>query len=573
MKHNIYFLIIILALVYTGCSEEFLDRNPNGVITDEVFYTTIDGINLGVTGTYASLNSLPNPLTTLDMMYLGFGSIASDDAEAGGELGGDDFLDFQHIDQGIMQPSGEEKAMSDNFWGYNYKTILRATSTLQGIKKFRENNATVSSSVAALLNQYEGELNFILAFVHFKMMQVYGGIPIVDHPLMVTEYDVKRNTIAECLHFVQERLKIAAVLLPPRSSYAATEMGRATRGAAHALLAKAYLYEASYAENYPADERFSGCTNTYNLALAYADSVISSGEYQLVGINGEIFDTYWNQNSSSLYPDGTPGYRYIFTVAGENSMESIFEIQSINDGLGYMISRGTYLTIYTTVRDYNTKDLGWGFNCPTADLLNEFEPGDPRMIVTIGTTGDPVFVDDWGTINCKRSPTNMIGRKFEASGSEYWTHRAAHGNGPNNFPYIRYADIILMAAEAALKSGQSVTPISGLSPLQLVNMVRKRARNGADTGSPADLSNVTFNDIVHERRVELALEGHRFFDLVRWKMQDRLNGQKLRNYLNGLPQESPVSCQFTPGKNDFFPIPLVEIINSNYNLVQYPGWD
>lgn len=571
MKNIIYFSIVIITLIYTGCSEDFLDRQPNGVITDEVFYATIDGIGLGVTGTYGSLNTVPDPTTTLDMMYLAFGSIASDDAEAGGESGGDDFTDFQHIDQGTLQPSGEEKAASDKFWGYNYKTILRASSTLKGIEKYKKDNPTISSADAALLNQYEGELNFILAFIHFKMMQVYGGVPIVDHPLASSEYNIKRNTIAECLHFVQERLKIAAALLPLRSAYAASEMGRATKGAAQALLAKAYLYEASYAENYAGDERFTGCQNTYNLALAYADSVISSNEYNLVGINGETFGTYWDEKGSVLY-DTTPGYRYIFTVAGENSMESIFEIQSVNDGLDYMISRGTYLTIYTTVRNYNTSTIGWGFNCPTEDLLNEFEPGDPRKIVTIGTTGDPVFVDNWGTIDCKQSPTNMIGRKFEASGAEFWTSKSAPGNGPNNFPYIRYADIVLMAAEAALKTGQSTTPISGLSPLQLVNMVRKRARNGADTGSPADLSAITFNDIVHERRVELALEGHRFFDLVRWKMQDKLVGQKLQNYLNGLPQESPVSCQFTPGKNDFFPIPLVEIINSNYNLVQYPGW-
>jgi hypothetical protein len=571
MKYIKYLIIVLFSLSFTGCSENFLDRQPNGVLTDDVFYATIDGIGLGVTGTYGSLNNLPNPTTTLDMMYLGFGSIASDDAEAGGEAGGSDFMDFQHIDQGILQPSGEEKALSDKFWGYNYKTVLKATSTLKGIEKYRQDNPVIIATDAALLNQYEGELNFILAFIHFKMMQVYGGVPIIDHPLISTEYNVKRNTIAECLHFVQERLKIAAKLLPLRSAYPASEMGRATKGAAHALLAKAYLYEASYAENYAGDERFTGCTNTYNLALAYADSVISSNEYHLVGINGEVFGTYWDEKGSPLY-DTTPGYRYIFTVAGENSKESIFEIQSINDGLGYMISRGTYLTIYTNARNFNTQNFGWGFNCPTEDLLNEFEPGDPRKIVTIGTTGDPAFLDAWGIIDCKQSPTNMIGRKFEASGSEYWTSRSVEGNGPTNFPYIRYADVVLMAAEAAIKAGQSTTPISGLSPLQLVNMVRKRARNGADTGSPVDLSSVTFEDIVHERRVELALEGHRFFDLVRWRMQDKLVGQKLQNYLNGLPQESPVSCQFTPGKNDFFPIPLVEIINSNYNLVQYPGW-
>jgi starch-binding outer membrane protein, SusD/RagB family len=332
------------------------------------------------------------------------------------------------------------------------------------------------------------------------------------------------------------------------------------------LLAKAYLYEASYAENYPADTRFTGCTNTYAQALQYANAVITSGEYYLVGIGGETFDTYWNRTGSTLYPGLTPGYRYIFTVDGENSGESVFEVQSINDGLGYMQSRGTYLTVYTAARNYNTTTLGWGFNCPTEDLLNAYDAGDPRKIVSIGTTGDPVLYNEWGTLDCHQSPTNMIGRKWEASTDQYWKSKKSDGDGPNNFAYLRYADVILMAAEAAFKTGDASTALT------LVNQIRLRARNGAVTGDPADLGSVTMDDIVKERRLELAMEGQRFFDLVRWGRQSIMSGQELQKYLGGVPQPSAATCNFTPGKNDFFPIPEVEVINSNYSLVQYPGW-
>ena len=580
MKHIKYFIqIILVAALIASCSESFLDTTQEGVKSEETFYNSLTNIGQAVTGTYGSLNIQPAGIHNLDMMYLVFGSIASDEAEGGGEQGGNDFLDIQHADLGSIQPS-ESKSLSDAFWAYNYKSILRANSTLAGISKFRSSNSSISADSLKLLNQYEGELYFILAFVHFKMVQVYGGIPIVDHPLSSSEYGVKRNSVGECLHAIQGWLQKSSNLLPVKGR---TEVGRATKGAALSLLAKAYLYEASYAENYAGDARFAGCTNTYAKALACADSVISqnAGTYKLVGVNGEEYDTYWNQKKSTIYPVKTPGYRYIFTVAGENSDESVFEIQSVNDKDQYMLTRGTYLTIYTGVRDYVTAKgssttLGWGFNCPTQDLRNAYlSEGDTlRKKVTMGETGDPIYMTDgWGTLKCSQSPTNLIGRKYEASPDEFWNNRSsADGTGPNNFPYIRYADVVLMGAEAAIKAGVATLPLSGMSPLQLVNMVRKRARNGAVSGTPADLSSVNFESVVKERQLELALEGHRFFDLVRWKKQDIIAKQELRLFLGGVAQ-TPTQSSFTSPKNDFFPIPMAEVQYSGGNLKQYPGWE
>lgn len=566
MKIKKYISIAFLIPMFMACSQGFLEHEPYGVQTDDVFNSTIDGLTQSVTGTYAAINTCPAGLHNLDVMYLAFGTIASDEAEAGGEQGGKDIIDFQNWDQGKPQLT-EPKAVSEMYYGYNYKTILRANSAIKGISVYRENNPDADAATLALLKQYEGELEFILAFSHFKLMQVYGGVPIVDHELGSTEYGISRNSVAEVLHFVEEHLLTAVDLLPKRSEYAAADMGRVTMGAAQSLLAKAYLYEASYAENYPSDERFTGCTNTYSEALKYAEDVINSGEYELVGINGEQFDTYWNQNNSPIYPDYTPGYRYIFSVAGENSKESIFEVQAVNDGLGYMLSRGTYLTVYAGVRNTTEGTLGWGFFCPTEDLLNAYEPGDPRIKVTIGQLGDPLYLKDgWTEMDPLQSPTNMISRKYESSPDEYWSNKSSDAVGPNDLYFIRYADVILMAAEAALKTGDNS------KPLQYVNMIRKRARNGAATGAPEDLSSVSFEDIMNERLCELAIEGHRFFDLVRWGQTDLMVGQQLQKYLGGVPQTSPVACDFTIGTNEFFPIPLVEIINSNGNLTEYPGY-
>ncbi len=578
MKHinKIIFIFLSVSVLFFSCSKDFLDRKQTGVQTEEAFYTTMDNIKLGVNGTYGSLNSLVNPINTLDVMYIVFGSIASDDAEAGGEAGGNDFIDIQDADKGTTQPE-ENKQLSDYFWAYNYKTILRATSTLQGINSFRSANPGLSQADLKTLNQYEGEMYFILAFIHFKLIQVYGGIIIVDRPLGGSSYNLPRDSISACLHFVESCLRKASNLLPLQSQYAAADMGRATKGAAQGFLAKAYLYEASYAENYPGDMRFSGCKNTYNLAMIYADSVINSGEYYLLGMNGDHYNSYWDSTSSPTYPNFTPGYRYIFTSASKtykNPHEAVFETQSLNDKLGYQVTRGTYLTVYMTVRNYNGTTLGWGFNCPTQDLVNAYDTLDPRFKVSIGRTGDPVYLNNsWGKINCMQSPTNMIGRKFEADSWEYWGNHTTDGAGPNNFPYLRYADVVLMAAEAAIKAGVASLPLSNKTPLQLVNMIRQRARNNDMSAVPADLPSVGFNDVVNERRLELAMEGQRFFDLVRWKQAEaKINGQALQNFLNGKPQASPVSASFILGRNEFFPIPESETINDP-NLVQYPGWN
>jgi starch-binding outer membrane protein, SusD/RagB family len=571
MKQIFKYMFILISCVLVSCSEDFLDTTQTGVQSDETFYSTLENVGFGVNGTYSTLNPVMAGTHNPDVTYIAFGSIASDDAEAGGEKGGKDFVDIQDFDKGTTQTSGP-KALLELFWGYNYKCIMRANATLAGIKSFRAANSSLSGADLTKINQYEGEMLFILAFQHFKMTQIFGGIPIIDHVLSSSEYSLKRDSISRSLHFVESTLNKAIPLLPLKGDYAAADAGRITKGAAQALLAKAYLYEASYAKNYPSDPRFSGCTNTYSKALENAEAVITSNQYKLLGIDGEQFDTYWNKNGSKIYPNGyTPGYRYIFTVAAENTNESVFETQAVNDKLDYMISRGTYLTVYMGVRDVVLNGVsttqGWGFNCPSEDLLNAYEPGDPRRIVSIGKTGDSIYLaKGWGTLKCTQSPTNMISRKFEASPSEYWANKATDGNGPTNFQYIRYADVVLMAAEAAIETGDAG------KALTYVNMIRKRARNNNMSAVPADLSSCTFEDVVKERRLELAMEGHRFFDLVRWHKQDLIPLQPLLGYLDGLPQATTASSMTFP-KNDFFPIPLVEVINSNYSLEQYPGWN
>ena len=261
-----------------------------------------------------------------------------------------------------------------------------------------------------------------------------------------------------------------------------------------------------------------------------------------------------------------------------NSKEGVFEIQNVQDGRGSYNTRGNGFIrwcsprkinlIQTDTRDQDGLDFGWGWWCPTDFLVNSYEEGDPRYKATVLEESDSILcsVSSDGGIawrspnyNVLRSGTGLYrnSRKYECSYEEYWQSSQTWGDGPINMKVLRYADVVLFAAEANLELGNQS------KALEYINMVRKRARMSGETNKPEDLSSVTKNDIVNERLVELAMEGHRFFDLVRWNLGDQ--------YLNHeLADGDQIS--FVKGKHEFFPIPDKEIIISKGILEQNPGY-
>jgi hypothetical protein len=159
-------------------------------------------------------------------------------------------------------------------------------------------------------------------------------------------------------------------------------------------------------------------------------------------------------------------------------------------------------------------------------------------------------------------PSKMLGRKFECGYDEFWKDEGSNsgwGDGPYNVRLIRLAEIVLYAAEAAVKLGDQT------NALKYINLVRARARSCGNTGFPKDLTAVSFEDVVHERRLELTCEPFRFFDLVRWGLTDK--------YLNGASVDAgQFTIEFVKGKHEFWPIPISEIQLSKGGLVQYPMW-
>jgi hypothetical protein len=251
-----------------------------------------------------------------------------------------------------------------------------------------------------------------------------------------------------------------------------------------------------------------------------------------------------------------------------------------------------------TIERSGGQEIGWSFIVPTQYLLEAFgnqdrrETGlnsaemnpvlDPRFSATIGC-GDTlemngnVYVKPWDTVlyedfergigwypmSFTNLPSNAIHRKYECSTEEFWSNDTKghqHNSGPVNVKYIRYADVVLMAAEAAYKTGNTT------KALDYVNQVRTRARMSGDTGFPENLPAISFEDIVHERRLELACEPARYPDLVRWGLAETyIDGIKLAALGEGF------TVDYVVGKHEFLPLSATEV-QLNDLLEQYDAW-
>jgi len=586
-KNNIKGLIGIglFILCLAGCNESFLDLKPIATETEDTFYTTIEAVDFTVTAAYSRITLLNYDVTTVLT-----GQVGSDDVETGGANAADG-ANWKLIEQFVHTPGQGDFEFP---WMVNYKGIRFANTALKYLPNFLESHP-------ALARQRIAECKFLLAFYHFQLLQFYGGVPIADRVLSPSDFTMGRNSIAEVLHFIQKNLQEAIPDLKTRSQLGMNEVGRASKGAAQTLLAKAYLFESSYAKYHKGDERFAGCTEKFALAAQAAEEVIASNEYRLIGIDGERYKSWWAMTVDPVPADSTVGgFRWMFSTDGDNSAEGVWEAQNAMDGRGWAQGTGNGLVIFTTCR-WNTVvtsgwDQGWGFNTGSLYLQRAFrnadnrytslspenmeqtgQYADPRFATTMGLEGDLMVVREpynadgrlrTAGMTLHNVPTGSACRKYECHPDEFQLNRMKSGNesGPINWRLIRYAETILIAAEAHLENGNAARA------LELVNMIRTRARNSNNNPDvtnhvyPKNLSGITFEDVVHERRLELALEHHRFHDLVRWNLCGRfVNGITLEL----LPGQNII---FDPAKHFFFPIPAKQVQLSEGNLVQYPGW-
>jgi starch-binding outer membrane protein, SusD/RagB family len=594
MKNRILkigFLLILLTSVSISCDTDWLEVSPKGVVNDASFYVTREDAEQAVTTVYGMLNYMQ----VWDMWILAdLGSVASDDAEAGGATF-QDVADWQNFDNFTFtpaQPGGFAQP-----YGILYKMINFANIALEKLPRIPALDPTATEE---FINGRLAEVKFLRAFAYYYLVQIFGEVPLVDHTLLPGGYFLERSSMRSIFDLMEKDLTEAYPLLPV--SWDAANIGRATKGAAQGLLAKVLTFESSYAHYYPDDSyslvfpgesRFKDLEEKWDEALAMAENLINSPQYELVGTDGKKDYPSWRGQ--------TDGFRYIWTTDGENSKESVFEIQAIYAGLSWLNTRGSSMAWWTGARwlykpdGVTSIEAGyWGFNIPSRSLVAEFyqeqrQPGDPLFGVpgppdprfnttihkdTIGGADSVQFFDVdsglyWAKVCYEYDATwnnkpRTFQAKYECSYDEFRGTGANWSESPFNNRMIRYADIVLIAAEAAIMNGDND------KALEYINMVRTRARMCGHEGNtcPADYppgTTVTMDMLIHERRLELAMEGHRFFDLVRWNLAVQyIDGQYLANQEGFAHFESP--------KNDFYPIPDAEVNASHGSLIQYPGW-
>jgi hypothetical protein len=479
--------LTLFSLILFGC-HDFLKEDLQGTYSSATFYKSQSDATVALTGVYNSAAFV----NTMNQLWV-FGDVASDDAVKGGLSG--DQSDIQYIDQFNYVRTNTVLA---NVWQYYYEGISRANYLLYYVP-------AISMDIATK-NRILGEAKFLRAYFYFNLVNIYGDIPLkLLPPLSSAEINVPKSSVADIYKQIEADLSDASKVLP--KVYSTSDAGRATKGAAFGLLAKAHLYQQHWTE-----------------ALSSIDSLNAAASYSLVSV-----------------------YKNNFLDSTQNNVESVFEIQHLS---GQTPSLGNFLNQYFSPAAYN----GYYFDAPLQNFVDEFEKTsggvvDPRLDYTVGRLGNKWvngedFDPTW-------SSTGYLNRKHSQS-----TYDAPIiGNSGLNYVYMRYSDVLLMKAEALNELNRGPEAIVPL------NLVRKRARESYlnDTGLPGFgtvptnlLPDVAYNDqsslrtaIQHERRVELGFEFHRYFDLMRY-------GQQVAEAALG-------STGFTYAKNRYFLIPQSEL--------------
>ncbi len=516
-KYNKIFLALLMAvpmvIAITSC-KKFLDRKPLTATLDDLNQGVLESQSFGLYSTlrsYAGFSTLP---------WLDFNSIRDDDAQKGSSTtdGAEINAEFE-----TFQYTKDDWA-TNTYWNDHYYMINLANKELYYADSLK------ATDPASLKNV--GEAHFFRAYAYFELVKAYGDVPKIDFYYTNAKDGIKpKSPAADIYALIDVDLDLASKYLPLNWEIAGNNQfpGRLTSGAANALWAQTHLFRKNWAK-----------------VISLCNTVIASNQYSL------------STNFVDIWKDGLNG-------AGKNGPESIFEMQASIGANGtnyYGVQWGTCQNVRQggATNDWN---LGWGWNTPTANLETNWDPTDPRKTATILYSGQfdggsatggygatlPAYNPGSGLdqpywnkkVYSDPAMRQFTGEIFSSGGADWINHRI-----------IRYADVILMLAEAANETGDGATAETNLEK------IRARARGG----NAAVLPHIAFANqaqmrtaIKNERRWEFAMEGYRFHDLVRWGDADAV--------LGGLGYQP---------KNALYPIPQPAIDLSGGVLKQNPNY-
>lgn len=470
-KIYISILSAALILIFSSCSD-FLDV-PSQEKVEAGDGEEVYSPEMFVNGTYGMFTDWDYAFS-----YLGITEIISDNADKGsspGDPGGDkQLLD----DLTFTSTAGSFQSM----WARWYKSIGRATQAIE----YTENYGLTDE---AYKNRLIGEAKFLRALNYFFLVRGWGDISIQSVDLGT------RAPKAEVYAYIENDLKDAINVLPEKSKYPSKDLGRATKGAAQALLAKVYLYQQKWQEAYD-----------------YASTVINSGEYGL-----------------------EPDYSVLWRESSENGIESIFEFQARGESIAHGIQQYSQ-----TQGARGTTGWGWGFNVPSDDLLKAFndEKDTIRRNATIIFRNSVLW--DGRVVGATENPMYNL--------KAYSSANLGADDTDKNIIYLRLGEIYLIQAEAANELGKTSEAQAAL------NKVRNRVKlNSVTTTNKDELRQA----IWHERRLELAFEHDRWFDLIRTGQAEAVM--------------TKLGKKFVQGRHELFPIPNQQLIEIP-NFGQNPNW-
>lgn len=469
-----YFTFFVSLLLITGCSESFLDVASKDTVeaTDsEEIYEPEAYVN----GVYGMLTDWQYAFA-----YLGITEIISDNADKGSstsDTGSDKDL-FDNLT--YTSTAGSLKST----WELWYKSIGRASQAIEYTENFGLTDETYK-------NRLIGEAKFLRALNYFFLVRGWGAVPIQEYDL------VERASVSDVYNYIEQDLLYAIQTLPLKSAYESKDLGRATKGAAMALLAKVYLYQEEWQNAY-----------------AYADSVISSTEYDL-----------------------EPDYSVLWRASSENGLESIFEFQARGESTAHGIQQYSQ-----TQGARGTSGWGWGFNIPSQNLLDAFNAQNDniRRDATIIFAGETL----WDNRYVDAAVENPMYNE-----KAYSSANAGADDTDKNIRYLRLGEVYLILAESANESGNKTK-----EALDALNEVRNRVDlEDVITTDQAEIRTAIWN----ERRLELAFEHDRWFDLIRTGQAEAVMTALGKPFING--------------KNELFPIPEEQLIETP-DMVQNPQW-
>ncbi len=534
LQNKIVKIVLFLSVMLSGC-DDLLTTPPLDMITDDQWWKNKSQVQMMVNSCYAELYGTEE-VVMRDCM--------SDNAKfRSGSI--------VNLGNGTFDT---QNSYIKGFW--KYSSIAKLNYVLQGIEKSK---TYISENE---YKQLSAQVRFIRAFVYYDMLFYFGDIPLIEKVLTVNEsYETSRQPRAEVLTFILDELESG--VLPDLEALSSAESGRVNKDAVMAYLARIYLHE-----------------KDYDKVLYYTKQVIETGKYSLYSNYEELFRPSSDGNNNEVIFERQYSYPlYVHNINRDVSPASsvysgwsrVLPLQSLVDEYecinGHHVSECAALDEYDKKREHVTTDTKRG----------EYEFRDPRLKATImypfwewkvnGVIRSVYGVDDPGSKDYIKKETHQSGfliTKWVDLTGENADRTRAH----KNMTIIRYADVLLMRAEALIEKNQSLS-----EAVDLLNGIRVRA------GMPASIAVTTQADLRgkmrHERRIELALEGLRYYDIIRWRIAGQVkNGKVYGARLKAVSESMDnkfMEDRYWDDKMYLLPVPQ-NAIDLNPNLVQNPGY-